>query len=201
MTSRKLANMLGIISENLARENIPFAMIGAMALAAYGLPRYTSDIDLLTEGCHYHALIPIMETLGYTCHQKTDAFAQFDSELGVFGLVDFMFVNTPDGKDILKRRAIINDELFGTCPVIQPSDYIILKLMAIANNPGRTLKDEADMLAVLKLYARNLIPKTFESLNTERICWFADRFGQREPMEKYLNAVFGESCKSDCHKL
>ena len=195
MKSPKLTKMLKIISENLTENNIPFALIGAMAFSFYGLPRYTSDIDLLTEGNCQTKLLPVMERMGYTCFQKTDTFAQFESELGVFGYVDFMFVSTEDGKNILRRSVIVRDELFGDCPVIQPTDYIILKLMAVANNPDRSLKDDADISAVLRLHKKRMIPEYFESIDTERIYRFAEKFGQMERIEKYINALSEKSDK------
>ena len=95
--------MLSIISNNLSEKQIPFCLIGAMALGIYGLPRYTSDIDLLTEENSWPKIASLMERLGYECYQKTDVFAQFDSELGIYGKVDFMFVSTKDGSE--KRGA------------------------------------------------------------------------------------------------
>lgn len=195
MTSQKLTNVLKIITDNLTQEQIPYSLIGALALSLYGLPRYTADIDLLTEGRYWSLISPIMERLGYTCYQKTGSFAQFDSELGVLGKIDFMFVNTPDGKDINERSIVVKDELMGSHPVIQPTDYIILKLMAIANNPERALKDEGDILAVMKLYKNNLIPKIFDSLNKERIYQFANRFGQIEKAQSYFEKTYGVSDK------
>ncbi|QTA87044.1 hypothetical protein [Desulfonema magnum] len=202
MISPKLTNILEIISENLTRRNIPFAVIGAMALAAYGLPRYTADADFLTESRYQPKLLLLMEKLGYTCRQKTDTFAQFDSEMGVLGYADFMFISSESGKDMLRRRVVIRDAMArASYPVIQPSDYIILKLMAVANNPDRSLKDEADILELLKLYSKNLISEIFEPLNTERIRDFADRFRQTERIERCLNTAFRKSHNTGCHTL
>ncbi len=187
MESQKLANMLSIISNSLFQKQIPFCLIGAMALGVYGLPRYTSDIDLLAEKKHWLKIAPLMEGLGYQCYQKSDFFAQFDSELGVYGKVDFMFVSTEDGRNILKRRVLVEDEVFGRIPVIQPSDYIILKLMAIANNPDRSIKDESDLSGFLDLHKNNLLPEHFDVLHVDRILLFADRFGLRELINKYLS--------------
>lgn len=195
MISRKLPNVLKTIADNLTRGQIPYSLIGALALGLYGLPRFTGDIDLLTEGRYWTLISPIMEKLGYTCYQKTGSFAQFDSELGVLGKIDFMFVTTPDGKDILKRSIIMRDELLGIHPVIQPTDYLILKLMAIANNPDRSPKDEADILDVLKLYKNDLIPKNFKAPAKNRVYLFADRFGLRIKIEKYFGKVFDVSDK------
>lgn len=186
MTTEKLNKVLEIIARNLTQNKIPFAVIGAIALGLYGLPRFTSDIDLITEGRFWHELQPIMERLGYKCYQKTDTFAQFESELGAMGYIDFMFVNTPDGVAILERSIVVEDELLGKLPIVQPTDYIILKMMAIANNPDRSVKDEADISVFIKLYQNRLLPDYFEPLDKARIYLFSDRFGQRELIEKYL---------------
>ena len=179
----KLNKVLEIIARNLNQNKIPFAVIGAIALGLYGFPRFTSDIDLST----HKRLAAIEEKLGYSCYQKTDAFAQFESELGAMGYIDFMFVNTPDGLNILNRSIVVEDELLGKIPVVQPTDYIILKLMAIANNPDRSIKDEADLSAFIQLYQNRLLPDFFEPLDRARIYLFADRFGQKKLIEKYLD--------------
>ena len=187
MKSQKLTNMLSIISNRLFQEEIPFCLIGAMALGVYGLPRYTSDIDLLAEKKHLPKIASLMKKLGYECYQESDFFAQFDSELGVYGKVDFMFVNTEDGRNILERRVLVEDDIFGRISVIQPSDYIILKLMAIANNPHRSIKDESDLSVLLDLHTNNLLSEYFEVLDVDRILLFADRFGLKELIDKYLS--------------
>ena len=186
MESKKLANMLSIISDNLSQRQIPFCLIGAMALGVYGLPRYTSDIDLLTEGNHWSKIVSIMERLGYECYQKTDFFAQFDSEMGIYGKVDFMFVSTQDGRDIIKRSVLIKDEIFGKISVIQPSDYIVLKLMAIANNPDRSIKDESDLSGFFDLHKSNLLSSHFDMLDVDRIMQYAGKFGLKKLIARYL---------------
>jgi len=184
-TPEKLNNVLTIITRNLKKNQIPFAVIGAMALGFYGLPRFTADIDLITAGRFWTELQSVMERLGYTCSQKTDTFAQFESELGVLGYIDYMFVNTPDGSAILERRVEIKDELMGKYPVVQPTDYLILKIMAVANNPERSVKDEADIAAFFNLIQNRQVPDIFEPLDMQRIRLFADRFGQINLVEKY----------------
>lgn len=190
MKTPKLKKILGIIKSRMAEERIPIALIGAMALAAYGLPRYTSDIDLLTEIQYQHRIVLIFEGMGYTCFQKTDRFAQFDSDMGVLGNIDLMFVSTTDGKDILERCVLVSDDMAGDVPIIQPSDYIILKLMAIANTPDRRLQDEGDIVSVLKLYAQNKMPEYLGPLDQEKILHFAGIFREKNRIEKIFKDVF-----------
>ncbi len=188
----KLSNVLAIVTDNLKRENIPFGLIGAMARAVYGFPRYTSDIDLAAEGRHADRIRMILEKLGYRCFQMTRSFGQFDSEMGVLGKIDLLFLSTPEGIRILEDRVTVQDEVFGQVDVIQPTDYIILKLMAIANNPDRTARDEADIASVLKASENGQIQSEFDGIDRDRILKLAERFGQTERMERLFKTTTGK---------
>lgn len=201
MVSQKLPRVLKIVADNLIEKDIPYALIGAFAMSLYGLPKFTADIDLLTDGRFQPLISSIMEKLGYSCYQMTKSFAQFDSELGVLGKIDFMFVSTADGRDILERSTVVKDELLGDHPVIQPTDFIILKLMAMANNPERISKDEADILDVLKVSEENLIHEAFRKLNKRHIYLFAERFGQRKRFASLLEKISGDPRKPEKYEL
>jgi hypothetical protein len=188
----KLANVLAVITDSLKREKIPFGLIGAMARAVYGFPRYTSDIDLAAEGRHADRIRMILEKLGYRCFQMTRSFGQFDSEMGVLGKIDLLFLNTPEGIRMLESRATVQDDVFGEVEVIQPTDYIILKLMAIANNPDRTAGDEADILSVLKASVNGQIRAEFQGIGRDRILKLAERFRQTERTERLLKTSAGK---------
>jgi hypothetical protein len=150
MTERKFFRLFSRINRCCDERNIPFAIIGAMALGAYGLPRFTADIDLLAGEDQRGPLLALLQELGFVCFQENESFAQLDSEMGVLGKVDVMFVQTAAGRELLSRRIRVSDDLMGSFPVIQPTDYIVLKLMAVANNPTRREHDEGDIIALLK---------------------------------------------------
>ncbi|MFW5855522.1 MAG: hypothetical protein ACOCW9_09325, partial [Thermodesulfobacteriota bacterium] len=180
------SKMFSMLTRRFDEQNIPFAAIGAMALSAYGLPRFTADIDLLSESAHRNKIYNILTEAGFTCFQETETFAQFDSEMGVYGKVDLMFVGTPAGKAMLKRRIRISDDLLGNYPVIQPSDYIVLKLMAAANDPSRQVGDEADIATLLKQIRGKDLTDSFEPLQRDRILEFARQFR----LEKHVKRLF-----------
>ncbi len=186
MTESKLSKMVSILTGRFKERQISFAVIGAMALAAYGVPRFTADIDLLSEIANRALMHSILTEAGFTCFQETEAFAQFDSEMGVYGKVDLMFAITPAGKAILERRIRVSDDLLGSYPVIQPSDYIVLKLMAIANDSSRQVRDEADIVALLKHIRRKDLSDLFEPIQRDRILEFARQFGLEKRMRRFL---------------
>lgn len=187
--SPKLAKVLDIVTSHLDREGIPWALIGAMACGVYGFPRYTSDIDLATDGRLGDRVRTILENLGYRCFQMTQSFGQFDSDMGVLGKIDLLFLSTPEGNRILEDRATVQDDFFGKVDVIQPTDYIILKLMAIANNPDRTAGDEADIVSVLKAWVKGQIRSEFKSIDRNKILQFSERFHQKARMERLLKIL------------
>ena len=188
----KLSKVLAIITGHLRREDILFGLIGAMARAVYGFPRYTSDIDLAAEGRQADRIRMILEKLGYRCFQMTRNFGQFDSELGVLGKIDLLFLSTPEGIRMLESRAAVQDDVFGEVDVIQPTDYIILKLMAIANNPDRTAGDEADIVSVLKASEKGQIRSEFDEIDRNKILNLAERFRQTARMERLLKTTTGK---------
>jgi hypothetical protein len=130
-----------------------------------------------------------MAGLGYQTLQLTETFAQFTSEMNVLGKIDFLFVRSPDGIRILEDRARITDETLGEIDVVQPTDYLVLKLMAVANNPSRRAGDEADMVSLLKAWKAGQLPALFKEIDTNRLLTMADRFRQRALMESILDQV------------
>jgi hypothetical protein len=192
MTTPKLKHVLSIICTNLREKNTPHALIGAMALSSYGMPRFSADIDLLSVEEQRKVVLDIMKHLGYECFQDEGSFAQFDSELGVYGKVDFMFVNTEDGRAMLEHAIDINDEVMGVVPIVQPTDYAVLKLMAIANNPDRKAHDMADLEVLFKAAAEGLLNRAFDPINIDLLQTFAERF-QVEDILKSLLALLNKT--------
>ena len=183
----KIRSVLDVVSRRLIENDVAYALIGAMALGLYGLPRYTSDIDLIADGADWEKISKVMEVLGYNCFQKTKAFAQFDSPLGVYGKIDFMLVGTEDGRKILARRIWVDDLLLGNQPVVEPADYIVLKLMAMANNPERAIQDEADIASILRAQQKGLVSEFFGIFDMERLSVYAKRFGKLDILQKHMS--------------
>jgi hypothetical protein len=197
----KLVSMLDIIGKHLRDASVPYALIGAAALAVYGIPRFTADIDILSEAARMPEIRGLMKRLGFTCFQETTAFARFDSEMGILGRFDFMLMATPDGLAMIERSAMVNDPVWGRHPVVQPTDYLILKLMAIANNPSRISGDEADIMYLLGVIRNDLLADGFEPLDHRRLEGFARRFGQQERLQACLNKAFATAQPPGDHKL
>lgn len=192
----RLKRVLSILCARLSEKRVPHAIIGAMALSLYGMPRFTADIDLLSDELHRKTVLDTMKQLGYECFQDTGNFAQFDSELGVYGKVDFMFVNTEEGRAILEGAIEAQDEVIGVVPVVQPTDYAVLKLMALANNNDRMARDMADLEILFKSAAAGFLYPAFKPIDIDHLQKFAARFHVSEPLATLLPLIVNADKKS-----
>jgi hypothetical protein len=52
-----------------------YAVAGGVALAAYGHPRLTLDLDIVTEAEAREGLVPFMESLGYAPLHRSSGFS------------------------------------------------------------------------------------------------------------------------------
>jgi len=59
-----VAEMKAMLAE-LERDGVPYALCGALALAVHGVPRHTSDIDLLVEPAGVQAAIVAARRRGF----------------------------------------------------------------------------------------------------------------------------------------
>lgn len=62
-------------------------------------------------------------------------------------------------------------------------------MIAIANNPTRSLKDDGNIFQLLQIAENGLLPPEFETPDRQRIYYYADRFGQRERIDDILRKL------------
>jgi hypothetical protein len=128
---------------HLDRHGIPFCLIGGLALAAWGVARYTADADLLT--LDPRILDPLLWS-GWAAGPPRITQGDTDDPLG--GVVRFP---GPPRQDLILGRCAAAHLALETavrpvsfpCPVASPLGLILLKLEA--GSP----QDAADILALL----------------------------------------------------
>jgi hypothetical protein len=79
----------------LSEQNIDYALCGGLAMAIYGVPRATVDIDLLILTESLEKVISLAKQLGYTFEAKPMTFAKGVIEIRRTSKVD------PDSGDVL----------------------------------------------------------------------------------------------------
>lgn len=134
-------------------QQVRHALIGGMALGAWGAPRGTVDIDFLVHHEDMGKVDAVMKGLGYECRVSTQNVSQYVSPLQVFGEVDFLHALRAHSLGMLRRAGArkIFDGLVSV-KVLEVEDLIGMKVQAMANNKDRAVSDLADIEALLAVH-------------------------------------------------
>ncbi len=144
-------------------KGISYALMGGMAVGAWGVARTTADIDFLVLKDDCAKLRDIMKSLGYECRYQTENVSQYVSPLEIFGEVDFLHAFREISRSMLQRaesRKLFDNAL--SVNVLQVEDIVGLKVQAIANDPGRENRDISDIEELVKIYGKRMDWKLLE---------------------------------------
>ena len=123
----------------LSSPPLPYCLIGALALGAYGRPRATHDVDLLilTDSATSHSYLDPLRAKGFAVasdwHESNpmaqNVVTRLAHPLAPDFPLDLIFATSPLHKNALDRRKLF--DLHGIqVPVSSAEDLILLKLSA-----------------------------------------------------------------------
>jgi len=148
---------LRALADEFEAGGVRYALAGGVALSALGAARATKDIDLLVDRRDLPAADDVMERLGYKIAFRSENFSQYQHAEAPAAYVDFQHAFRAVSLGML-GRAVPRPLGAGARPVrvLQPEDLIGLKVQAMANNPDRRRKDEADIEALMEFHRSRL---------------------------------------------
>ena len=128
-----------------------YALVGGLALSAYGGARTTLDLDLAVDGDSQDELIRFMESAGFETLYRSTGYSNHLHPEERWGRVDFIYVRGAT-RDTLFDSAITKDLSAGRKVLVpKPEHLIAMKVLAMKNDAGRTFQELAD-IRVLLLY-------------------------------------------------
>lgn len=133
------------------REELRFALIGGLAMQAFGHSRFTRVIDFVVERSARDRVVAYAESRGYETLHVSEGYSNHLHGDNAMGRVDFMYVDHPtavklfDGATV---RAIVGRI---EAPVPRPEHLAAMKVMAMKNAPERVLTDSPDIRFLLGL--------------------------------------------------
>jgi hypothetical protein len=165
------AKVIDLLSGFFERENLPFAVIGAFGLHAYGLTRATTDVDFVTDTAGRLRLIQFLEDNGYETLYVSEGYSNHLHPDPAFGRVDFVYVSGETGRllfDGAKPDRLISGR---RVPVPRPEHLAAMKIHAIKNDPERRHQELADIRFLMGLPGidRAEIRGYFESSGLEKL--------------------------------
>jgi hypothetical protein len=145
------AAVAGRIEEFLDERGYRWALIGGVALAAYGLARTTLDLDLVTEARARDALIGFLEAAGYETLHRSAGYSNHLHARAELGRVDVVYVDPATAAKLFAGARRLAGPGGRELPVPAPEHLAAMKVFAIRNDPSRELQDLADLRFLLTL--------------------------------------------------
>lgn len=135
---------------------MPYVLIGGVALASYGRPRMTLDLDLLVDASTQDDLIHFMEAEGYETLHRSAGYSNHLAPDDRRGRVDFVYVRGTTRDLVFAEARHLVGPGGQTVPVASPEHLIALKLTSIEQDPERTYQDLADIRFLMQTSDVNL---------------------------------------------
>jgi hypothetical protein len=145
------AAALDKIDAFMAGRSIRYGVAGGVALSAYGLPRLTLDLDIVTEARAQDALVPFMESEGYDTLYRSAGFSNHRHPDPRRGRIDFIYVGGETATRLFAGIRLADGPGARRVPVPRPEHLIAMKVQAIRNAPERTWQEMVDIGYLLKL--------------------------------------------------
>ncbi len=146
------ATVLGVVSGFLEEKGFRYAVIGGVALAAYGLPRTTLDLDFIVESTVQDDLIRFVESQGYETRHRSSGYSNHrHPDYDDWGNLDFVYIGNETSEALFPACRIVTGPGGTRMPVPKPEHLAALKVQAIKNDPARALQDLADIRYLLHL--------------------------------------------------
>ncbi|MCH9646717.1 MAG: nucleotidyltransferase [Deltaproteobacteria bacterium] len=161
------------------RHEFPFAVIGGLALHAYGISRVTFDLDLITVRESQGGVIDLLEGLGYETLHKSVGFSNHQHSDPEWGRLDLLYVDGATGTKLFGETEC--RELFEgvQIEVPRPEHLIALKLHAMHNDPDRSIQELGDIRFLLNL----------PGVDQEEVGELFEKRGRRELYERLREAT------------
>lgn len=146
---RGFAATLRAMLDALEETRLRGVIIGAGALAAHGAPRYTRDIDVLTDDASARSLVRTLFDRGWKGPPPSrDVFfytmeSPAGVEVDVMGAAEQLYLDVIEAA--VPGRFLGEDVLIPT-----PEHYVLLKLRAAEDSPEDRLKHMSDALKMMQ---------------------------------------------------
>lgn len=137
----------------LTEQGYRSAVIGGVALAAYGHPRLTLDLDIVTEAAAQDSLVARMESTGFETLHRSAGYSNHRHPEPGHGRVDFMYVRGETAERVFAGVRQLPGPGGIVIAVPRPEHLIAMKVRAMAEAPERIWQDLADIDYLVRLDA------------------------------------------------
>ena len=141
--------VLKTFSEFFEREAIRYAVVGGLAVHAWGGSRYTKDVDFVIDRRDRERAIAFAESLGYETLHVNESFSNHLHNNPELGRVDILYVDPQTAAKMFattSTKQIVGDY---SGPVASAEHLAMMKGLAMKNFPHRSLYEGEDVRILL----------------------------------------------------
>jgi hypothetical protein len=161
--------------EFFERERIRYAIVGGLAMQAWGRSRFTNDADIAVDRASRDAVIHRAEALGYETLHISEAYSNHLHPAKRLGRLDFMYLSGETADRIFASARPLPIAGDAIAPVASPEHLAMMKVIAIKNNPPRAAYEGEDIRLLM----------TLPGVDTESVREYFERHG----MLDFWNAI------------
>jgi hypothetical protein len=178
--------VLTTFADFFARERIRYALIGGLAVHAWGRVRPTRDADFAVDATRSQQVIAFAESLGFATRYASDAFSNHVHSDPAWGQVDFMYLRGRTADSVF--AAASPKPLLEThpMPVASPEHLAMMKALAMKDFPHRALYDGEDVATLLKV--PGVDREAVGTTSRATVCWSCSMPSKRpraEPLDSF----------------
>jgi hypothetical protein len=145
------ARVLEVVSTFLDEKGYRYALIGGVALAAYGCARTTLDLDFIMEAEAQGEVVPFLESRGYATLRRSSGYSSHLHPDPLRGRVDILYVRGETSREIFAACRTAPGPGGREVLLPKPEHLAAMKTLAMKNDPGRTFQEMADIRFLLQL--------------------------------------------------
>jgi hypothetical protein len=166
--------VLGLVAGFFAERDRPWALIGGLAMVAYGLGRTTLDVDVLVSSSDQARFITFLESLGYeTCHCSR-GFSNHRHADQDLGCVDAVYVRGESEQRMFAGLRQVAGPGRRLIPVPRPEHLAAMKIFSIRNEPRRVGRELDDVRFLMGL----------DGVDRDQVLGAFRRYGLEELIER-----------------
>lgn len=133
------------------REQLRYALIGGLAVHAWGRVRPTRDADFAVDFEGASRAITFAESLGFVTRHASEAFSNHEHAEAEWGHVDFMYLRGATADSVFGAVTLKEVVEGRPMPVASPEHLAMMKALAMKNFPHRALYEGEDVRTLLKV--------------------------------------------------
>jgi hypothetical protein len=145
------ANVLRMFGGFFERERIRYAVVGGVAVTAWGRVRSTKDVDFAIDGHAQGRVVAFAESLGYETLFVSHGFSNHAHSDPALGRVDLMYLRGKTADKVFEMtvdKPLLDDRHL---PVASPEHLAMMKGLAMREDENRIRYEGEDVRVLLKV--------------------------------------------------